>query len=123
MMSIKEDLEKVLMGLDKIGGVEGSCIASKDGLLIATNISDERHAETIAAMSATMLGAAETAANELKKGVPDKVIVETKEGKIVASGAGPKALLVVMANSEARLGLMLMEMVKAIEKIKVVIRV
>lgn len=120
-MSIKEDLEKVLMGLDKIGGVEGSCIASKDGLLIATNISDERHAETIAAMSATMLGAAETAANELKKGVPDKVIVETKEGKIVASGAGPKALLVVMANSEARLGLMLMEMVKAIEKIKVVI--
>ena len=69
-------------------------------------------------MTATMLGAAETATSELGKGIPDRVIVEGKEGKIIATGAGPKALLVVMTNPKANLGLVLLEMSKASEKIR-----
>lgn len=69
-------------------------------------------------MTATMHGAAETATSELGKGVPDRVIVEGREGKIVATGAGSKALLVVMTNSRANLGLVLFEIGKASEKVK-----
>ena len=89
--------------------IEASAIVSRDGLLIT---------EAFAAMTATMLGAAETVSSELGKGVPDRVIVESNAGKIVATGAGSKALLVVMTNPKATLGLVLFEINKAREKIK-----
>jgi hypothetical protein len=85
---------------------------------MASNISSDVRAETFAAMSATMLGAAETAISELKKGIPERVIIESPEGKVITTGAGSKALLVVMTRPEAGLGLALVEMEKAAEKVK-----
>jgi predicted regulator of Ras-like GTPase activity (Roadblock/LC7/MglB family) len=116
-MTVKEDLEKVLKDLTHVGDIDACAIVSRDGLLMASNIPQEVHAETFAAMSATMLGAAETAVSELRRGVPDRVIVESKEAKIIAAGAGPKALLVVMTGPTAGLGLILVEMNKAADKI------
>ena len=121
MSTVKEMLEKVLVDLKKTGDVEASSVVSRDGLLMASDIPGGVHAETFAAMSATMLGAAETAANELKKGVPDRVIVESPDGKIIVTGAGGKSLLVVMTGADAGLGLILVEMDKAAGKIKEVL--
>ncbi len=118
MASLREQLEKILKDLKTAGDIEASAIVSRDGLLIAADISQNVNAEAFAAMTATMLGAAETATSELGKGIPDRVIVEGREGKIIATGAGPKALLVVMTNPRANLGLVLLEMGKASEKIK-----
>jgi len=118
MASLREQLEKILKDLKTAGDIEASAIVSRDGLLIAADISQSVNAEAFAAMTATMLGAAETATSELGKGIPDRVIVEGMEGKIIATGAGPKALLVVMTNPRANLGLVLLEMGKASEKIK-----
>jgi len=118
MTSLREQLEKILKDLKAAGDIEASAIVSRDGLLIAADISQNVNAEAFAAMTATMLGAAETATSELGKGIPDRVIVEGKEGKIIATGAGPKALLVVMTTPRANLGLVLLEMSKASEKVK-----
>ncbi len=117
-MTTAEILEKILNDLKNIGGVEASAIASRDGLLIYSTIPKKHHAETFAAMSATMLGAAETATIELGKGIPDRIIVESKQGKIIATGAGPKALLLVMVEPDGSLGLALIEAAKASEKVK-----
>ena len=112
-------LNKILDDTKKVGGVESAVIVSRDGLLIASNfLSSDARAETFAAMSATMLGAAETATTELGKGVPDRVIVESEHGKLIATGAGPKALLVVLTNPDAGLGLILVELEKSAGKIK-----
>ncbi len=121
-LTTKQMLEKVLNDLKKAGDIDGSAIITRDGLLIASDVDSSIHAETFAAMSATMLGAAETATSELKKGAPDRVIVESKDGKIIAGGAGEKALLVVMTSTEAGLGLILVEMNKAAEKIEKVLQ-
>ncbi len=118
MPSLREQLERVLKELKSVGDIEASAIVSRDGLLIAADMSKSVNAEAFAAMTATMLGAAETATSELGKGIPDRVIVEGKEGKIIATGAGPKALLVVMTSPKANLGLVLLEVSKASEKIK-----
>jgi hypothetical protein len=118
----KEAPEKVLKEVGKAGDVEASTTVSRDGLLIVAGFAHRSFgAETFVAMTATMLGAAETAISELDKGVPDRVIVESKEAKIIASGAGPKASLVVMASPDAELGLILVEMAKAREKIKALV--
>ncbi|MDI6902864.1 MAG: roadblock/LC7 domain-containing protein [Methanocellales archaeon] len=114
MPTVAEMLEKELSDLKRVGNIEASAIISRDGLIMTSDV----HAETFAAMSATMLGAAETATAELRRGVPDRLIVEFKEGKIITTGAGPKALLVVMTSPEAGLGLILVEMERAADKIK-----
>ena len=111
-------LEKIINELLCLGGVETSVVASRDGLLIYSNASMKDNAETFAAMSATMLGAAETATTELGKGIPDRIIVESMNGRIIATGAGPKALLILTTGPEASLGLILIEAAKASEKIK-----
>nr|QNO43343.1 hypothetical protein HGIJHJJE_00008 [Methanosarcinales archaeon ANME-2c ERB4] len=116
--STSEMLGKVLADLGKIGDVEASAVATRDGLLMNADMHNMGDQETFVAMSATMLGAAETAAIELGKGIPNRVIVESDDGKLICMGAGPKALLVVMTAPEAGLGLVLVEMAKATEKIE-----
>ena len=120
-MTTIEMLEKILKDINNIGGVEASAIASRDGLLICSTISKKQHAETFVAMSATMMGAAETATTELGKGIPDRIIVESKNGRIIGTGAGQKALLLVMTEPDTGLGLVLIEMTKASEKVKQVL--
>jgi predicted regulator of Ras-like GTPase activity (Roadblock/LC7/MglB family) len=118
MASIKEEMEKFLGDLKRIGDVQASAIVSRDGLLMASDIPQSIHAEAFAAMNATMVGAAETATSELNKGALGRVIIESRDVKIIACGAGPKALLVVMTGPGAGLGLILVEMGKVSEKVK-----
>jgi uncharacterized protein len=120
-MTTTEMLENILNDLKHIGGIEASAVASRDGLLISSTVPRQFHADTFAAMAATMLGAAETATTELGKGIPERIIVESKYGKIIATGAGPKALLLVTTEPNASLGLILVEVAKTSEKIKEVL--
>lgn len=113
-----ELMDKLIADLKKSGGVESCAAVSRDGLLIRSSMQREQFAESFAAMSATMLGAAETASTELGKGVPNRVIVESTQGRLIAVGAGPKALLVVIVSPEAGLGLILLELDKAAKKLK-----
>lgn len=120
-MTTIEVLEGILGVLINTGGVEASAVASRDGLLICSTIPKRHHAETFAAMAATMIGAAETAASELGKGIPERIIVESKKGKIIGTGAGDKAFLIVMTQNDDRIDVILEETAKASEKIKQVL--
>lgn len=117
-MKTTELLGKVLNGLRNIGGIEAAAAVSRDGLVMKTNMPSSQKPETFAAMSATMIGAAETATTELGKGIPERVIVETKSGKIIAVGAGQKTLLLIITTPDVGLGLVLIETEKAAKKIK-----
>jgi len=114
----KDKLLGILKGLSAIGDIEGSAIVTRDGLLIASDLPRDVDADTFAAMSATMLGAAETAVSELKRGIVERVIAEGKQAKLIAKGAGSSAVLVSMVRADANLGLVLVEMGKASEKIE-----
>jgi predicted regulator of Ras-like GTPase activity (Roadblock/LC7/MglB family) len=115
-------VDKILSDLKKVGGVEACAAASRDGLLIRAILQKEKFAESFAAMSATMLGAAETATTELGQGVPHRVIVESDRGRLIAVGAGPKALLMAIVNTDTGLGLILLELDKAAEKLKEILK-
>ena len=119
--SIKELLKEILTELNRSAGVNASAVVSRDGLLMSSVMPEDIDAEAFAAMTATMLGAAETAFSELKKGVAERVIVEGTHAKIIAMGAGSEALLVAMTDPKAMLGLVLHQMGRAVEKIKKVI--
>lgn len=111
-------VDKLLADLKNIGGVEACAAASRDGLLIRAVMQKELFVDSLAAMSATILGAAETATMQVEKGVPNRVIVETDYGRLVVVGAGPKALLILLAGQDTGLGLILLELEKSAMKLK-----
>ncbi len=117
-MTTIEELESILGVLKNTGGVEASAVASRDGLLICSTIPKKQRAETFAAMAATMIGAAEMAASELGKGIPERIIVESKNGRIIGTGAGEKAVLIVMVLNDGNIDTIIEETAKATEKIK-----
>lgn len=117
-MLTSEDLDAILAQLLNVGGIEAAALASRDGLLIRARLLKGKTGETLAAMSATMLGAAETVMMEVEKGIPNRIIVESARGKLIAMGAGPKAILVSLTSNDATLGLALIELEKTARKIK-----
>lgn len=122
MADILEMVDKILSDLKNIGGVEASIAASRDGLLIRANMPKQKFLESLAAMSATMLGAAETATTQVEKGLPTRVIVESEYGRLVIVGAGSKALLIILANLDSPLGLILLELDKSAKKMKEILK-
>jgi predicted regulator of Ras-like GTPase activity (Roadblock/LC7/MglB family) len=113
-----EMVDKLLADLKNMGGVEACAAASRDGMLIRAVMQKEQFVDSLAAMSATMLGAAETATTQLEKGLPNRLIVESEHGRLIVVGAGPKALLVVLTGLDTGLGLMLLEVEKSAKKLK-----
>ncbi|MCW4009695.1 MAG: roadblock/LC7 domain-containing protein [Candidatus Bathyarchaeota archaeon] len=120
-MSTKSLIDEILRGLKSVGGVVASAVVTRDGLLVSSDTSPDVDAETFAAMSASMMGAAETAIIEVKGGNAGRVIVESNNSKMIALGAGPKVLLVVLASKEIQLGLILLKLNDAARKISSVV--
>jgi len=108
--SKKENLLRILKKLTRIGYIEGSAIVTVDGLMIASDLSKDLDSETMAAMSASMFGAAETAISGLSGGGIERVIAEGNQTKLITTGAGQNAGLASMVNKKANLGLILVEM-------------
>ncbi len=77
-----------------------SAIISKDGTVVDSDVPEDISRETFAIMSATIMGAGVTAANELHKAAPDRIVVESTDVRTVIMNAGRKRILVVVVPPE-----------------------
>jgi len=114
-------MEEILREINKTSKIDASAIASRDGLLLCSIQCEPNKAEALAALLAAMVGSAEAAVAGLGKGVLESIIVESIDGKLIGTGAGPKALITVITGPDVSPGLILIEMKKASEKIKKVL--
>jgi predicted regulator of Ras-like GTPase activity (Roadblock/LC7/MglB family) len=90
--------------------VEAAAIVTSDGLPMASALPEDVEEDRLAAMSAALLILGERAAAGLGKGELSEVMVESSEGYVVLMSAGATAVLVAIASTEARAGLLLYEM-------------
>lgn len=77
-----------------------SAIVSKDGAVVDCDIPEEISRETFAIMSATIMGAGVTAAHELNKKAPLKIVLDSIDVRTVIMNAGRKRILVVVVPPE-----------------------
>lgn len=118
-MSRVEDLNKVLKRLQAGSpDVEATALISEDGLMIAGALPQDLEETRIAGMSATLLSLGTRAATELRRGEIEEVIVRGEHGYAVMLNAGRGVLLLVVANENAKLGLIFFDMREAIGAIK-----
>jgi len=92
-------IDKILDEVRAIPSVYEATVVSRSGMHIAGESPRGVHLETYVAMSAILLGAAETATAEMKDKL-QHVSVELSRGKMVLTSAGNRALLVVTASNE-----------------------
>ncbi len=103
-----------------MGWVVSSAVLRRDGILMASNMSVPTITETKRAwaiMGATIVGAAKNITTKCRMGFPKRVIIQAKEGDIIITEAGNKALLVVVANIRYSPNVMLDDLNKAAQKI------
>ena len=108
----KEMLDNVLSGLMQVGQIKACGIVSKEGLLINSRTPPDVDARIFSALCSTIMGAAEAASGQMTTGTVSQISVKTGKGTIVLIPAGLKALLTVLTDPDAQIGLIFYEMEK-----------
>ena len=90
-------LESILDNIKEKEGITDAVLVSRSGMHIAGKVPPGAHAETFVAMSAILLGAAETSTSELKEKL--KIVTIMLEHSKVAIGVvSQKAALVIKSD-------------------------
>ena len=95
--------------------IEASAVVSVDGLVMASALPKNLDEERVAAMSAAMLSLGERIAIELGRGLLQQVYVKGSEGYVLVMSVGNEAVITVLARENAKLGLILMDMHRAVQ--------
>lgn len=106
----KEKLDDVLSALIQVGQIKACGVVSKEGLLMNSRTPPDVDARIFSALCSTIMGAAEAASGQMNTGIVSQISVKTEKGTIVLIPAGPKAILTVLTDPEAQLGLIFFEM-------------
>jgi predicted regulator of Ras-like GTPase activity (Roadblock/LC7/MglB family) len=109
---------QILQELIKNIGLEGVCLVSADGLPISSVLKPGMEEDRIAAMSAAILSLGERVAEELAKGALEQITIKGHDGYIILTGVGTDAVMVALADNNVKLGLLLVEIKKAQEKLR-----
>ena len=96
-------MDEMLKQLREACGVVASAVVGKDGLMMYHDIPDDVELTTFGIMSATIVGACVTAATELKREEPARVVVETGDLSMIIYNAGKRALVVVAVPRDTRI--------------------
>lgn len=95
--------------------VEAASLHSVDGLAIASYLPPGIEEDRIAAMSAAMHSLGERISGELGRGELQQVYVKGKSGYVLLTAVGEDAVLTILARADARLGLLLLDIRRAVQ--------
>lgn len=102
--------------------IVASAVVTADGLSLASALPSDVEEERVAAMSAAMLSLGERIAQELQRGEMQEVYIRGQEGLVLLTAIGRDAVLTALSRSEAKLGLMLLEMRRAAADLETYVR-
>jgi predicted regulator of Ras-like GTPase activity (Roadblock/LC7/MglB family) len=101
--------------------IEASAVVSVDGLIIASALPNEVEEDRVSAMSAAMLSLGERISTELGRGSLEQVYIKGVKGYVILTSIGSDAVLTALAGSQAKLGLVFLEMRRAAEDLEQVV--
>ncbi len=118
-MSRVESLNRILRSLQSSSpDVEACALISEDGLMIASALPQHIDETRVAGMTATLSSLGNRAANELERGDVQEVLVRGGEGYAVMMNAGSGTLLLSLASKQGKLGLIFLDMRRAIDDLR-----
>lgn len=110
-MSRTEQIQKLLKTLsNNTPDLEGAALIDNDGLMISSAMGADLDEDSVAAMSAALLGIAERIVGELNRGTFEMVMLKGDDGYVVMTRCGPDAVLACLTASKAKLGLVFLDL-------------
>lgn len=97
--------------------IEGTAVATNEGLVIASSLSEHLDEERLSAICAGVATVTRRTAEEFDKGEPTEVHIRAPKGYILIIRAGQSSLLVAITRGGANLGLILLDMRKTASQI------
>lgn len=117
-MNRVEELNRILRSLQSgTPDIEAAAVISEDGLVFASALPQHIEEVRVAGMSATILNLGSRATAELGRGSLEQVLVRGENGYIVLANAAPGTLLLVLTTAEAKLGLIFLDMSRAVAEV------
>lgn len=121
-MARVDDLNKILRTLQSgTPDIEASALITEDGLIIASALPQHIEEMRVAGMSSTLLNLGTRAATELGRGEVEQVMIRGATGYALMVTAAPGTLLLVLTTKSAKLGLIFLDVSRAVENIKKVL--
>jgi len=114
-----EELKKLQISSPDI---QASALVSADGLIIASALPANVEEDRVSAMSAAMLSLGERISLELRRGELNQVYIRGDNGYVLLTSVDNEAVLTVMANSTAKLGLIFLDIKRAAKALSGFIR-
>lgn len=106
-------VEKTLAMLTRIDGVRGAMVVDAEaGVPVASRLATGVQETALAAMSGVLFGRSDEASRSAGYGALGVLQLQAEGGHMVMSGAGP-LLVVVLTESDARLGLVRVQVARA----------
>jgi predicted regulator of Ras-like GTPase activity (Roadblock/LC7/MglB family) len=109
-------MERTLAELNKTPGVIGSFVVAADGIIVASDFTTELNDEMMGALTSSIINSTEKATRKMEQGELVSFIVETDRNKLFFNTTR-SGFLVCVANPEANMGLVRVEMRAASEKL------
>lgn len=97
--------------------IEASGVISTDGLMMASQMPAGLDEDRVGAMSAAMLALGDRTASELARGELEQVLVKGNKGYVLMTHSGQNAVVTVLAKTNAKLGLIFLDVKRAAEQI------
>lgn len=97
--------------------VEGAAMVSVDGLVLASVLPAGTDEDRVSAMAAALLSLGERTSQELQRGSLEQVYVKGSGGYIILMQAGTEAVLETIAGPAAKLGMVLLDMKRAVQEL------
>lgn len=117
-MARQDSLIKLLRTLSTTTpDIEAAAVVDNDGLMIASSLPQGVEDDSVAAMTAAMLGLGERIVSELKRGDFELVMLRGNDGYVISTRSGKEAVLTVLTRKEAKLGLIFLEVTRAAREV------
>lgn len=111
---ISEALRALRQGTPEI---IGATLVSSDGFIVASVLPNNIDEDLIGGMAASLLGVGERIATDLLGSEMEQIYVRAPKGYIVVNACGSEAMLVLLVTREAKLGLIFLELKRAVSEL------
>lgn len=114
----EKKIKSVLADLNNLSGhIEASTVMSRDGICVASVLSDGVDPNRLGAMCASLLSLGDTTARELDRGKVNQLVMQVDKGYILIIHVGNKAVLGIVTRPKANLGMVFVEAKKTAQQI------
>lgn len=109
---------RLLDAITRVRGVRGAMlVAVDDGLVVAESLMEGVRGNAVAALAASLMHRFRRAAEPGGIGPPHFLHLQATEGTLLAVPAVPDMLLVAVADADVNVGLVRLEMLRAVEDV------